>query len=208
MRHTFKWNRTRKVLAATAATAGLLVLWPAGGSAADKPGYAQGDRLKPQATQAARSQAGPFRDLAWEELIPPGWDPMKGFDLNELRNLPDSDPRARAALERLRKVWDNAPVRAELNDARVRVPGFVVPLSVEGKAVREFLLVPYYGACVHSPPPPSNQVVHVVMDRPAASVGMMDAVWVSGRLRATSSSSDMGAAGYRMDGVHVAPYTR
>ncbi|HVE51784.1 MAG TPA: DUF3299 domain-containing protein [Ramlibacter sp.] len=209
MRHTCKWTRARNaLLPATALAAGFFFLWPAPGSATDKPGYAVGDRLKPAAAPASRPQAEPFRTLAWEDLTPPGWDPMKAFDASELRNLQDGDPRARAALEKLRKAWDNAPVRSELNNARVRLPGFVVPLSFEGKVMREFLLVPYYGACVHAPPPPSNQVVHVVMDKPAKGVEMMDTIWVSGRMRVASFNSEMGAAGYRIDGVEVAPYTR
>ena len=126
--------------------------------------------------------------------------------MKEIANLSDGDPRAKAVLDRLRQAWDNAPARPEMNDARVRLPGFVVPLSVEGRNLREFLLVPYFGACIHSPPPPSNQVVHVVMNRAARGVGMMDAVWVSGRMRVTSFGSEMGAASYRIDGVDVVPY--
>lgn len=172
--------------------------------AADKS-YSLGERLAP-GNPAPQRPTTPYRNLSWEELVPPGWDPAKAFDLKEIANLPDGDPRARAALERLRKAWDNAPVRPDMNDARVRLPGFVVPLSAEGRSIREFLLVPYFGACVHSPPPPSNQVVHVVLDRPASGIDMMDAVWVSGRMRVTSFSSAMGAAGYRIDGVEVVPY--
>lgn len=155
---------------------------------------------------AANEQAGPLRTLTWDDLVPPGWDPMKAVDMKEIANLRDGDPRAQAALEKLRRAWDNAPARKELDNTRVKLPGFVVPLSAEGRNLREFLLVPYFGACVHSPPPPSNQVVHVVMARPAAGVQMMDAVWVSGRMRVTSLSTDMGSASYRIDGVEVVPY--
>lgn len=154
----------------------------------------------------AAAQAGAVRTLTWEDLVPPGWDPMKAVDLGEIANLRDGDPRAQAALEKLRRAWDNAPARKELNDTRVRLPGFVVPLATEGRSLREFLLVPYFGACVHSPPPPANQVVHVVLARPATGVQMMDAVWVTGRMRVASLSSEMGSASYRIDGVEVVPY--
>lgn len=176
-----------------------------GSRASDRSSYSLGDRLQPGKRPSGRGTDA-YRDLAWEELVPPGWDPMKGLDLKEIANLSDADPRARAALEQLRRAWDNAPARPEMDSARVRIPGFVVPLGGEGRNLREFLLVPYFGACIHSPPPPSNQVVHVVMDRAAPGVAMMDAVWVRGRLRVTSFSSEMGAASYRIDGVDVAPY--
>lgn len=56
----------------------------------------------------------------------------------------------------------NAPVVKALDGQNIRLPGYIVPLEVseEGRTT-EFLLVPYFGACIHVPPPPSNQIVHV-----------------------------------------------
>lgn len=68
--------------------------------------------------------------------------------------------------------------------------------------------MPYYGACIHTPPPPSNQVVHVVMDQPVQGMRTMDTVWVSGRLEVTSFTTEMGVAGYRIDRAEVSPYER
>ena len=49
----------------------------------------------------------------------------------------------------------------------VRLPGYVVPLAnAQDGRLTEFLFVPYYGACIHVPPPPPNQIVHVVLPRP------------------------------------------
>ena len=56
-----------------------------------------------------------------------------------------------------------APVVEALNGQHVKIPGFVVPLDASGETVKEILLVPYFGACVHVPPPPSNQIVHVTL---------------------------------------------
>ena len=52
-------------------------------------------------------------------------------------------------------------VEPGLNGAQVRIPGYVLPLEFEGTRVREFLLVPYVGACIHVPAPPPNQMVFV-----------------------------------------------
>ena len=46
----------------------------------------------------------------------------------------------------------------------VKIPGFTVPLEDFASAATEFLLVPFVGACVHTPPPPPNQLVYVKMD--------------------------------------------
>jgi hypothetical protein len=88
----------------------------------------------------------------------------------------------------------------------VRIPGFVVPLEDSKEGLKEFLLVPYFGACIHSPPPPSNQIIDVVPRTPARGVRSMDAVWISGVLATTRTDSYMGAASYRIEAVSVTPY--
>jgi uncharacterized protein len=74
-----------------------------------------------------------------------------------------------------------------LDGELVRIPGYVLPLEFAGKQVTEFLLVPWVGACVHTPPPPSNQIVHVKTDKPIEVNAMFDAVWVTGRIAVNSS---------------------
>ena len=63
----------------------------------------------------------------------------------------------------------------------------MLPLEFSGKHVTEFLLVPWFGACIHTPPPPPNQIVHVKSDKPFEIRGMFEAVWVTGRM-ATSAT--------------------
>jgi hypothetical protein len=65
--------------------------------------------------------------------------------------------------------------------------------------------VPYFGACIHTPPPPANQIVHVTLKKPW-SLRAMDAVWVSGPLAVRRGSSDMGASGYALAAETVEPY--
>lgn len=67
----------------------------------------------------------------------------------------------------------------ELDGQLVALPGFVLPLEYEGKKVTEFLLVPWVGACIHTPPPPPNQIVHVVAKTPFETKGMFEAVTVT-----------------------------
>ena len=64
-------------------------------------------------------------------------------------------PRANELMERIQDLWKQAPVVESLHGRRVKLPGFVVPLdwNNDGSDLNEFLLVPYYGACIHVPPP-------------------------------------------------------
>lgn len=88
-----------------------------------------------------------------------------------------------------------------------RVPGFMVPLEDSAQSVTEFLLVPYVGACVHTPPPPANQIVFVTMAGGSpARVEWWRPVWVEGEFRIERSGSPYGAAAFRILAVKVERY--
>lgn len=154
---------------------------------------------------AAADGSAKARTINWDELVPKDWDPMKGLSVQNIDLLNDGDPRAVALMRELRKAWDAAPVRSELEGQRVRLPGYVVPLQQAAGLVSEFLLVPYYGACIHTPPPPANQIVHVALDKPLP-LRSMEAVWASGTLRARRIDAGLGTSGYALEGLQVEPY--
>ena len=96
----------------------------------------------------------------------------------------------------------------KLDGKLVRIPGFVVPLDDFQEEGAEFLLVPYYGACVHTPPPPPNQIVMVGMTgKKAIKLNLFDAVWMSGRLKISSVESPYGSVGFQLEGLKVEPYS-
>ena len=150
---------------------------------------------------SAAPTSGVFRKITWDDLMPKDWDPLKEFKGLNMSALSDSDPRANAMLKRLREVWD-------MEGATVRIPGYLVPLEESKAGMTEFLLVPYFGACIHSPPPPSNQIIHVLPKAPAKGLRSMDAVWISGTLRTVRADTSMGVSSYRMDAVLVVPYSQ
>lgn len=145
------------------------------------------------------------RTITWDELVPKDWDPMKEFAGTDMSMLNDGDPRAMAMLKKLREVWDNAPTNPAIVGQSVRIPGFVVPLEETKAGVKEFLLVPYFGACIHTPPPPANQIIHVLPQH-ATHIRSMDAVWITGTITTLRTDSYMGASSYRVDATGVEPY--
>lgn len=74
----------------------------------------------------------------------------------------------------------------------VRLPGYVLPLAFKGKKAVEFLLVPTVGACIHTPPPPANQVVHVVYSEGIEISGLFTPVWISGEMIGEASTQTIG----------------
>ena len=137
--------------------------------------------------------ASEVKEVYWEDLVPP--------DFNELAPQQATDHNNKMA-----QLQPDAPVVDIYNGERVKVPGFIVPLEGTAELTTEFLLVPFFGACIHVPPPPSNQIVHVKMNEGVPVENLYDAVWVEGIFSTTRYSSDLAAAGYSMQGEAVHPY--
>lgn len=171
----------------------------------EKADYRIGDRLPQNQKDGAQSA---FREITWEALIPPDWDPMRFFKGLNLDQLSDADPRAMEALDKLREEWNRAPSNPSMNGTRIRIPGFVVPLENHRNQISEFLLVPYFGACIHVPPPPANQLIHVFPAKPLKDIQTMQAVWVSGTVENIAADTAMGRAGYRMKAEIIVPYKK
>lgn len=150
--------------------------------------------------------ADAYKTATWESLVPKDWDPAKEFNALNLGSLQDSDPRATEALSRMKDTWSNAPTERALDGAKIKISGFAIPLEMKGDKVTEFLLVPYFGACIHTPPPPANQIIHVTSKRPVDSMRTMDAVTVSGTMGLNRAESPWGTSGYRLAVDKVEPY--
>jgi hypothetical protein len=105
-------------------------------------------------------------------------------------------------------------VNPAVDGKTIRLPGYVLPLEFSGTKVSEFLLVPWVGACIHTPPPEANQIVYVKPDKAFDIRRMFDAVWVTGRIAATGSKRSVqivdGSAdidvGYSLRASLVEPY--
>ena len=96
---------------------------------------------------------------------------------------------------------------AALDGKLVKIPGFTVPLEDWASAATEFLLVPYVGACIHTPPPPPNQLVYIEMDEgKRAQTDGWNPVWFEGVLSIEVTKSVYGDVGYAVAGQRVYPY--
>lgn len=153
----------------------------------------------------AQAQTPPEK-IEWAALMPKDWDPLRELKALDLNKLTDADPRAMAALEKIRASWANAPVVPDMHNKRVRIAGYIVPLEHTKAGLTEFLLVPYFGACIHMPPPPPNQVIHVALRNPKKHFQTMDTLWVQGLLKVEHASTGLGEAAYRLLADSVTPY--
>jgi uncharacterized protein len=166
--------------------------------------YQVGDQLVANQEETQFDPAYPL--VEWDNLMPADWDPMAAFRGLDFSNLQDNDPRAQKALEAMRKAWNEAPVNMAMSGQQVRIPGFALPLEQSEAGVTELLLVPYFGACIHTPPPPANQIIHVKLDAPEPALGAMQPYWIWGQLSATRFSNELGDAAYQIQAKGIQPY--
>jgi hypothetical protein len=140
-------------------------------------------------------------------------DLMKEID-DATRELKDSGIDIRQMIAKIDEI--RSSIVEELNGQRVRIPGYLLPLEASGSKVTEFLLVPYVGACIHVPPPPPNQIIHVKVNPKEGykNKGLFEPVWVTGKISAKSMVKDLylvdGSAdiniGYALQANRIEPY--
>jgi hypothetical protein len=190
-----KWIR-RPAIAAFVATASL---GGVGALALDPPKPASAATTAPKAITA--QQSGAPRELTWDDLIPTEERDRLYIPSQRSRPLFDDESGPAASQE------GSKAVNTSLDGMRVKLPGFIVPLAVD-KQMRtsDFLLVPYFGACVHMPPPPPNQIVRVLMEKPLQLTSMYEPVWVIGTMSAQSASTELATAAYTLAGKSIEIY--
>ena len=147
------------------------------------------------------------RDLTWSEMIPPD-APAEVPNMKPLHDLSQmSDALSAESAPAARQDLPNAPVVQTLDGQAIRLPGYIVPLEVnEAGRTTEFLLVPYFGACIHVPPPPSNQIVHVRSEIGVKLEELYQPYWIEGAMQVKASTSELADAGYQMDAQKIYVY--
>lgn len=140
--------------------------------------------------------------IDWLELVPPerraGYDPAPPPAIHDYL----TGESGMAAAQPL-----DDSVNPALEGKEVRIPGFVVPLELDatGKAT-EFFLVPYFGACIHVPPPSPNQMVYVRIRSGLQLDSMYSAYWISGRMALRKHRTGLGAAAYTLTATAIEEY--
>lgn len=150
-------------------------------------------------------------EILWEDLIPDDFVPPENPYINmseqEIDKLMDGSAESNAIIESINEKLAYAPVVPELDGKLVKIPAYITPLEFEGQSkISEFLLVPYVGACIHVPPPPSNQIVFAKVREAIPFNDMYEPVWAIGTIRTETVTSDLAESGYRLEVERVLPY--
>lgn len=158
-----------------------------------------------------KSSNQPITELTWEQLIPEGFSPMPSpletMTSEQIDKLFDGSEESEKEIAEIEKMMAYAPVVDSLDGQRVKIPGYVVPLDFDGQSkMKEFLLVPYYGACIHTPPPPANQIVHANAEEAIVFEDTYLPIWAIGTLSTETITSNLAESGYRLKLERVESY--
>ena len=137
-----------------------------------------------------------YKDMEWLDLMPK----EEVEALQKAQGLP-VDHNAKGEQE------GSYATVAGVNNTKIRLAGYVVPVEqTDDGQMNEFFFVPYFGACIHVPPPPPNNIVYVKMAKPVAAADMFNAYWLEGTIKTERLSNDIAATAYVMTGDSLKLY--
>ncbi len=142
-------------------------------------------------------------DLDWKELLPEG----ERGQFTAVAPPPVHDYRGEGGPPAVQA--QDFSVNKSLEGTTVRLPGFIVPLEPvknDGASLGEFLLVPYFGSCIHVPPPPPNQIVYVHTSKAAGIESIYDAYWITGKLHLQTRTTRLGSTAYELSAEKIEVY--
>ena len=160
---------------------------------------------------------GGAQTIEWTDLMPED-------DLHALMNPPDyideiEDGSEEDVLEnsllgrgdpiadRYQQALVSTRVRSEFDGRLIRIPGFIVPLDFdEQQRVTHFFLVPFFGACIHVPPPPPNQIIFAVSKEGIGQESLYDAFWLTGKVTVALTENDVATSSISMEVTGVEVY--
>ncbi|RAN39681.1 DUF3299 domain-containing protein [Hyphomonas sp. GM-8P] len=188
---------------------------PAGPQVGDKIGESEAEQAAKDSSVAAAAAAAlkeqeeikarGVTEIGWEDLMPEGEEErlqkMYAAQMATLYSIQEG-----SAADTATQIGSFNTVDT-YDGKKIRMPGYTVPFSYDAKAeIREFLLVPYFGACIHAPPPPPNQTIFVRTEDPILLKDLPQAVWIEGTLHAQKQESDLADAAYIIDLTRVEKY--
>ncbi|MFZ8199549.1 DUF3299 domain-containing protein [Alteromonas portus] len=169
---------------------------------------------------ARLNTAQQFITLSWDALLPDAEKALLGTAQSAQNPLQDL-PLHEQVFQSIQRTFDDEYQQAlisvntvdKFNGKYVKLSGFIVP--VEANAQREitaFFIVPYFGACIHYPPPPPNQIVFVSLNNAhekggISGIDIQQAYTFSGEFTTGLYEDPQGTSAYLLDVVEIKPYS-
>ncbi|MFT5117199.1 MAG: hypothetical protein ACI9NY_000728 [Kiritimatiellia bacterium] len=109
--------------------------------------------------------------------------------------------------QRYYDALQSVSIKEELRNKNIRIAGFVVPVEYgDNQVITEFFLVPYFGACIHMPAPPPNQIIYVKYSAGLTIDALYDPFWIEGQLLTAIVENDIALSAYSIKADNIKPY--
>lgn len=154
------------------------------------------------------AQSSQHMTIQWADLLPQDEVDILANPPSYISDIEDGSPEDQIGSQannsivlemedRYQQALISTRIKPEMDGRAVRIPGFIVPLEFDGEQIiTEFFLVPYFGACLHMPPPAPNQIIHVKYEKGLELEALYYPFWISGVLTASLVENDMATAAY------------
>ena len=160
-----------------------------------------------------------YRTAEWIELLPE--DDLEALlnppeYLDEIEENSDEDQISNRLRkdstdfkqDRYQEALNSSRIVPSMDGVAIRIPGFIVPLEFDDEQnLTQFFLVPWFGACIHLPPPPPNQIILVNSDQGISNESLYTPFWISGILNTSLIENDLATAAYVMEMHAIEVYT-
>lgn len=160
-----------------------------------------------------------FKTIEWTDLIPqddltallqpPSYvmDVEEGSSDDQISNQVKSSIAA-ASDDRYQQALSSTNIIPDMDGKNIRIPGFIVPLEFsDERTTTQFFLVPFFGACIHVPPPPPNQIIFVDYPQGLKLTALYDPIWLSGTLKISLVENHVATSAYSLELKHHEAYT-
>lgn len=168
------------------------------------------EKAEKEAAEIEALSARGITQIGWEDLMPEGEEErLAQMYQSQMAMLYSGAGIAEGSAADTSVQIGTFNTVKELNATKVRIPGYTVPFDYDSKAeIKEFLLVPYFGACIHSPPPPPNQTIFIETDNPIQLKELAQAVWIEGTIYTQTERTDLADAAYtiKMENIEIYEY--
>lgn len=137
-----------------------------------------------------------YVELDWLKMMPPA-------DLEALKHPPPIQHVGRTRM----KQFGTYDTVADVTNRKIKLPGYVVPIESDDQGrMTEFFFVPFFGACIHVPPPPPNQIVYARLAKAMKTPEIWDPYWLRGELRVETKKNKLAGSAYTMADASLVPY--
>lgn len=158
--------------------------------AKEQPSAAPGGLTPEEIAATPPTGVSPDGEIDWLALMPA--DEVKALeDMNNSLSHFGNGPEMSFTSERVVEA---------MNGVKGKLGGYIVPLNVDANGrMIDMFLVPYFGACIHMPPPPPNQIIYIKPKEPMPMTEIWDAYWIHGTLRTKREHNGTATAAYTME---------